>query len=95
MKATLPGGHPKSIEDLLNEFEWKFSGLRQISQTTMDLDRQLKDPTLRQFLGMRIHAAKNVQILVDEYDEMRELIFQRLDRNDREVKPDKEANDAS
>ena len=92
MKATLPGGGPRSIEDLLNEFEWKFSGLHQISQTTMDIDHRL-EPRLRRFLGMGLHTATYVSSLVDDYDEMRELILQRLDEHEREVKQAGEATD--
>ncbi len=96
MKATLPGGEPKSIADLLNEYEWKFAGLNQIAQTAINLDVHLVDhPGLRSFLGMDERTARFVDSLVDEYDEMKELIFQRLDDHDREKEPAEEVPDAN
>ena len=95
MKATLPGGMPRSVEDLLNDFEARFAGLHSIARTTLNFSGQLNDePGLKSFLGMGEKTAMYVDSLFDEYDEMRELIFQRLDRNDREKEPAEEATDA-
>ena len=95
MKATLPSGTPRSVEDLLNDFEARFTGLQSIARTTINLDVHLQGhPGLRHFLGMDERTARYVDSLFDEYDEMRELIFQRLDEHDQEKDPAVEVSDA-
>ena len=93
MKSTLPGGEPRSIEDLLNDFEERFAGLISIARTTSNLNTILDERQGRAFLGMDDKTAQCVQSLADEYDELKALIFQRLDERDREKEPAGEASD--